>query len=210
MRTAPFALLALFALLLTLSAPACSDPVDEHVDGAVDRPRKQTVIAAACAIVVDDYPPVESPHVAIDTPVPYESNPPNHGPHYPIWAAFNEYTQPVDRRYYVHDLEHGAVVLAYNCAAAPDAAAVTSCDAIIQAFRAAVASIPDDPLCVSEGTRVRFVITPDPLLDVPIAAAAWGRTYRAQCLDPASLGAFVRTSYGFGPEQLCARGQPML
>ncbi len=209
MRTASIALLALLFPALTLSAPACSDPVDEHVDGAVDRERKQTVIPAACAIVVDDYPPVESPHVAIDTVVPYDSNPPNHGPHYPIWASFDEYTKPVDRRYYVHDLEHGAVVLAYNCAAAGDAGAVTSCDAIVQALRAAVAAIPNDPQCEGEGARVRFLITPDPLLDVPIAAAAWGRTYRAQCLDTASLGEFVRTSYGFGPEQLCARGQPM-
>lgn len=208
MRMASVALLTLLFAVLTLSAPACSDPVDEHEDGAVDRPRKQTVIAAACSIVVDDYPPVESPHVAIDTVVPYESNPPNHGPHYPIWAQFDEYTNPVDRRYYVHNLEHGAVVLAYNCGLEADGDGAR-CSAIVEAFRAAVASIPNDPLCEGEGTRVRFVITPDPLLDVPIAAAAWGRTYRAQCLDAASLGEFVRASYGFGPERLCARGQPM-
>lgn len=168
------------------------------------------IIDASCPIVVEDHPLLDSPHVAIDTPVTYNSNPPTSGPHYPVWAAYQEYTKPVDRRYYVHDLEHGGVVLAYNCDAAGDAGAKVVCTQVIEGLRAAIAALPNDPLCNGEGVRVRAILTPDPLLDVPIAAAAWGQTYRAQCLDLPSLVDFVKTSYGFGPESLCANGQPQL
>ena len=172
--------------------------------------------SGGCTVVIDSPPLQPAQHVAIGTDVQYDSNPPSSGPHYPIWAAFQEFTTPVDRRYYVHDLEHGAVVFVYNCALLPDGGVGTGdggsggeCDAIVQALRNAVAAIPDDPLCTSagEGVRVRAVITPDPLLDVPLAAAAWGWTYRATCIDPPSLATFAQQHYGQGPEQFCTNGQ---
>lgn len=208
-----FSLFALLVPAVTLSASACSsDPsMDGSVsDASIDRTRlaKPIVVDAACPIVIDSPPVLDSPHVAIDTPVTYNSNPPSSGPHYPIWAAFQEYTQPVDRRYYVHDLEHGAVVLLYNCNAGTDAGPAPSCEASVAALRAAIAALPNDPLCTGGGPRVRAVLAPDPGLDVPIAVAAWGWTYRATCIDPASLTDFVKAHYGQGTEALCADGQP--
>jgi hypothetical protein len=138
------------------------------------------------------------------TPIPsnisWNSNPPSSGPHYPIWASFQTYATPVPRGYYVHDLEHGAVVLLYKC----DADA--GCSQVAQALQAVSDSLPDDPLCVGQGARVRTVITPDPLLDAPVAAAAWGWTYTAECVDAPTLKQFVADHYGHGPEALCAAG----
>ena len=51
-----------------------------------------------------------------------------------------------------------------------------------------------------------MVLTPDPLLDTPIAAAAWGATYTATCIDEASLRAFADAHYGQGPEDFCSDG----
>lgn len=216
MQKAYFSLFSALVPLALVATGACSSGLATDPDGSADastdrnRPARPFVVDAGCAIVVDDHSLLDSPHVAIDTPVTYNSNPPTSGPHYPVWAAFQEYQKPVDRRYYVHDLEHGAVVLAYNCQAAGDAgSAATACNAIVEGLRAAVAALPDDPLCDGEGVRVRYVITPDPLLDVPIAAAAWGTSYRAQCLDVPSLVEFLKTTYGQGPESLCGNGQPM-
>jgi Protein of unknown function (DUF3105) len=157
---------------------------------------------ASCAVTIDTPVLLASPHVAIGTPVEYDSNPPSSGPHYPIWAAFQEFMTPVDRRYYVHDLEHGAVVLLYKC---DDAA---GCPDVVQGMRDLVASLGDDPLCdKSTGPRVRIVITPDPLIPTTVAAAAWGWTYTADCFDLPSLKAFVLAHYGQGTEMLCANGQ---
>jgi hypothetical protein len=138
-------------------------------------------------------------HVTVCEPVPYETNPPSGGAHWPVWAAFKKYTAPVPREMYVHDMEHGAVVLSYRCDG--------SCpqrEALEKVFDDALA----DPLCVSGGAgpKARLVLTPDPELDTPIAASAWGATYAATCIDEKSLAAFVSEAYGKGPEKTCAAG----
>src|ERR1019366_7240176 len=119
---------------------------------------------ASCFVVIEQPALLDAQHVPIGSDVTYSSNPPSSGPHYPIWADFQEYPSPVPRPYYVHDLEHGAIVLLYSCD--PDAGAdggAGGCGAVVDGLRAVKASLPDDPIC-SASTRVRVVITPDPLL----------------------------------------------
>jgi hypothetical protein len=157
-------------------------------------------VDASCPVLIDAPPYLPASHVAIGTHVQYDSNPPSSGPHYPIWAAYQVWDTPVQREYYVHDLEHGAIVLLYKC---DDG----SCADVIDALKKTSDALPDDPLCSDSGVRVRTVITPDPLIDVPIAAAAWGWIYKAQCIDLPSLVAFAKDHYGQGPEQTCAKGE---
>src|SRR5258708_2170075 len=66
---------------------------------------------ASCPVTIDSPPLLPGIHEGEGTAILWDSNPPSSGAHYPIWAAFQEYTTPVPRGYYVHDLEHGAVVL---------------------------------------------------------------------------------------------------
>jgi hypothetical protein len=167
---------------------------------ASELPNLDAAPDAHCPAVIDSPPLMPGVHVPIGTAIPWCSNPPSSGLHYPIWAAYQAYDTAVPRGYYVHDLEHGAVVFLYNCGDA-------GCPDVVAALHAAANAIPDDPICdVDAGVRVRAVITPDPLLDVPVAAAAWGWTYKAQCVDLATLTAFARQHYGQGPEVLCANG----
>jgi hypothetical protein len=154
---------------------------------------------ASCPVTIDQPPLLPATHATIPTDIQWDSNPPSSGTHYPIWASFQAYTTPVPRGYYVHDLEHGAIVLLYNCGDA-------GCPDIVLALQAVSDSIPDDPLCAGQGTRVRTVITPDPLLDVPVAAAAWGWTYTAECADLPTLKQFAADHYGHGPESFCSPG----
>jgi hypothetical protein len=158
-------------------------------------------VDAACSVVIDTPAFLPSPHVDIGTPVEYNSNPPSSGPHYGIWAAFKSYEKPVDRRYYVHSMEHGAVVFAYRC---DDGG---GCPEIAAALQGVIDSLPPDPLCASQGARLRAILTPDPLLDVPIAAASWGWTYKADCIDIPSLKSFATEHYAAGPENFCSAGQ---
>jgi hypothetical protein len=172
---------------------------------------------ASCAVKIESPPLLPGNHVDIGTDITtWDSNPPSSGDHYPIWAAFQEYTTPVPRGYYVHDLEHGAVVLLYNCSLLGDAGldpdggdagdAATPCDALVAGLRQVVASMPTDPLC-DPSIRVRYVLTPDPLIAYPVAAAAWGWTYNASCLDVPTLEAFAQDHYAQGPEDFCGNGQ---
>jgi hypothetical protein len=120
-----------------------------------------------------------------------------------MWVAFKQYSLPVPREMYVHNEEHGGVILAYRCSG--------DCPEVVTMLEGVVEGMQADPLCVSGPgqPRVRAVITPDPDLTAPIAAAAWGATYTATCLDPESLSEFVAKAYGKGPEATCYNGQDL-
>jgi hypothetical protein len=165
-------------------------------DAAVDAAPRD---AAACNVRIEAIPLADSPHVAEGTAIAYASNPPSSGPHYPIWANFQEYAQPVEDGYLVHSMEHGGVLLLYRCDRA-------SCPADVAELRAIRDARPADLLC-DPSIRTRVILAPRPANDVAIAAAAWGWIYRADCLDRASLEAFVRDHYAAGPESTCAPGR---
>ena len=73
------------------------------------------VDGSTCGAVLQHYPLLPSPHVAECSLVEYSSNPPTSGPHYGFWAEFGIYDQAIPRGFWVHAMEHGAVVVAYSC-----------------------------------------------------------------------------------------------
>lgn len=172
-------------------------------DGAVpDRARLPAPLHpdASCLVTIDTPPLLPSPHVPEGTAITYDSNPPSSGPHYPIWANYQEYDEPIDLPYLVHSMEHGGVLLLYDCGDAG------GCPDVVAAMRKIRDEMPSDPAC-DPSVRVRIVIAPDPALEVPVAAAAWGWTYTAECLDVPTLTAFVHAHYGQGTEAICAPGK---
>src|SRR5690242_14376423 len=55
-------------------------------------------------------------HVTPGTKVDYGANPPTSGSHWPYWRTpWDMYTTQVPREKWVHNLEHGGIVLLYNC-----------------------------------------------------------------------------------------------
>lgn len=54
-------------------------------------------------------------HIPLGTEQKYNSNPPTSGPHYEEWVKAGIYERPQDDRYLIHSLEHGYVILSYNC-----------------------------------------------------------------------------------------------
>jgi hypothetical protein len=137
-------------------------------------------------------------HVAIGSQLSFQSNPPASGAHYPLWGRWGVHKEPLPRGHYVHNLEHGGVVLLYRCD--------TDCAEIESGLRAVMEGAPADPAC-SSAIRTRLVLTADPLLDTKVAAAAWTQIYRADCVDGPSLLEFIRANYDHAPESTCAQGQ---
>jgi hypothetical protein len=132
-------------------------------------------------------------HVPEGSVITYQNNPPASGPHYPVWLRYQEYAQPMARGYWVHNLEHGAIVVLYR----PDAPADVVRQ-ITEAFR----SIPVDPSCGHQ----RAVLTPDPLLPRLTAAVAADFVLLGDRVDAPSIRAFAVARRGHGPEQLCDQG----
>lgn len=176
------------------AAPPDGDGLDgpAPIDAAAD---------ATCTTTVTGFALAAGVHVPLCSQVVYDTNPPTSGAHYPTWAKYKAYTARVGRPFWVHDLEHGAVVVTYNCPG--------GCDAEVAALTAYLAARPADPLC-SAAVRNRFVVTPDPELDVRFAASAWGFALESDCFDLPALGAFIDAHYAHAPENLCADGVDVL
>ena len=168
-----------------------SDAVDSHGTGGDD------LAGGSCNVVPKTVTGLSAIHVDVCSELAYPDNPPAGGNHYPIWAAFEAYSFAVPRGFWVHDLEHGAVVYSYNC---PD-----GCDDEVAQVQSLIDALPTDPLC-TDGPVRRTVLTPDPLLDVRWGVSAWGHTLRADCVDTDRFTQFYLNHFGQGPEQLCAQG----
>jgi hypothetical protein len=179
--------LCALVMAIGLHAVGCGD------DGDGDRSGKRTaaiddLAGGSCEIEVA-LPPIEGKgHVPVCTPVTYGTRPPSSGSHYGSWPVFRVYDQPVPWGFLVHGLEHGAVVIAYNC---PD-----GCAEDVEKLKALYAAVPPRPRC----PRPPVIVTPDPTLDVPFAASAWGATLRARCLDADRITAFIQSRADRGPE----------
>jgi hypothetical protein len=138
---------------------------------------------------VEPVPDEGAVHVAMGTPVAYVHNPPASGNHWPTPAAWGVHPEQVPREQWVHNLEHGGIVLLYNCpgGCANDVAALT---AILQ-------SHPPDKF-----NEVRMLLTPDPLLPKAFAAVAWDWAWTGAAVDNAIIQCFVAARYGRGPEDI--------
>ena len=184
-----------------LAASACHGAASESAAGSGGGGGVAAAVCdgpvGPCETVTCSYPLEVGVHVPTCSPISFTTNPPTSGPHYPIWALFQEYAQAVPRGFWIHSMEHGAVALAYDCPG--------GCAADVAKLEAIVAAQPQDPLCVAPVTA-RVVLTPDPALDAPIAAAAWGHALRAQCVDAPLVEAFVVAHYAQAPEDECAGG----
>jgi hypothetical protein len=153
-----------------------------------------------CAAVTIKAPLDGANHVPQGTALSWQTNPPAAGTHYPVWVPWAQsFTEQVPRGNWLHNAEHGGVVLLYSC---PD-----GCPQVAAQLKDLGAAMPKDPACNAQ-INARWVLTPDPLLPagVQVAAVAWGYAYTASCFDAATLGAFVTAHYARGPEDTCAQG----
>jgi hypothetical protein len=132
-------------------------------------------------------------HVPEGSVITYQHNPPASGPHYPEWLEYREYSQTMARGYWVHNLEHGAIVVLYR----PDAPAD-----VVRQITDAFRSIPVDASCGHK----RALLTPDPLLPRLTAAVAADFVLLGDSVDAQAIRAFAVARRGRGPEQVCDQG----
>jgi hypothetical protein len=182
-------------------AGEAGDAGDAGEAGVVCHPALTTdASTGACKPVIQSWEDEGHLHLSPGDPTPYCTRPPSSGNHYGDWANFAVYDSPVPYGNLVHSLEHGAVVLFYKCPTA-----MLPCKTTQDALVSVAEAQPVDPICTAKIKR-RIIVTPDPTLDVPIAASAWQWTYRADCVDATSLGSFITAHYAKATEDLCAAG----
>lgn len=135
-------------------------------------------------------------HVPESAGIQYVNEPPASGTHYAVWATWDVVHGELARGYWVHNLEHGGIVLLHR----PDAP-----DDVVQALTAAFEAIPVDEEC---GHR-RAIVATDVQLTTPVAVIAADWVMDGNCIDQEaqdSILQFVTDHRGNGPEDLCDEG----
>ncbi len=145
-------------------------------------------------------------HVETGSRVTYEFCPPTSGSHYndprygPIATRFYSSDDKTVPEGWVHNLEHGMLVVLYRC---PE-----GCDAAAQAaLRDLQGQLPPSPLCGFPATST-VVVTRFDELPTPYAAVVWGRVFFLDSLDLKAITTFQQQSADRGPEPQCQNAVP--
>ncbi len=125
-------------------------------------------------------------HVEPGQPHPeYNSDPPTSGWHLGTAIPAGFYDEPQPDEALVHNLEHGHVVIAYDCSK------LTDCETVKSKLKALVERY--------DGWKVTVV--PRANKDTPLALTAWGRIDRLGDYDEARITAFIDAYRDQGPEK---------
>lgn len=189
-------------------ADALPPPADAFVHVLPEAGRPDAALTIADRLAACDADPLLAGRLSVDesgwghvpagTEVAYAHNPPASGPHYGQWARSAVYDEALDRRTWVHNLEHGWLVLLYR----PDAPA-----GAVQVLLDAYAAGFPDAECPAGPVR-RMLVTPDPLLPTPVAAVTAYRALSADRLTPADLERVFALCRVAAPEvRACGDGQ---
>lgn len=176
--------------LLSLALPfalACGDAPAGGGDGGSDGGDEA---ALRCGPGVD-HPPFEGAnHVPDGTPVAYQANPPASGDHAEVWQTpWGPYDMPVPRERWVHNLEHGGIVLLYNCP--------TGCQDVVDELTAIVNGRRPD-----QYNAKRFILAPDTQMPRKVAAVAWLWRWQGDAVDTAAINCFIDARYDRAPESI--------
>lgn len=118
---------------------------------------------------------------------PYNTNPPTSGWHYDVSDKPGVYDSPLIDEEMVHSLEHGYVIIAYNCGNLSDA----DCQALKGKLKA-----------LAERQRLwKLIVVPRPNLDTQIALTAWRRIDKLNSYDEDRIVRFINAWRDKGPEK---------
>ncbi len=160
----------------------------------------------------------------------YNSNPPTSGSHFPLWAKRGVYPTPLSDGYLIHSLEHGYVILSYNCgqkgpaeyqslkAGQPltkmegDEKSTTMRPLTPDTMPKDQAKLPSEfgsAECKSLASELsqfldtyqRVIVIPRPSMDSRVALTAWGKIDKMETVDKNRINAFIASYHNKGPEQ---------
>jgi Protein of unknown function (DUF3105) len=149
-------------------------------------------------------------HMAVGSTQRYVSCPPASGNHYiatsgapnagPIPARFYGPEDPTIPEGWIHNLEHGALVVLYSCAnGCPDAATLQK----LKDF--AGPTFPNSPVCNLPAGDLSPVVTRFDDMSTKFAGLVWDRVLLQDSLDTNQLLAFFKAeAERFNPEAQCA------
>ena len=131
-------------------------------------------------------------HIPDSQPVTVDPNghyPPTFGNHYDTPRPPGVYDSPVPEGNFVHDLEHGGIVILYNCP--------SSCPKLVTQLRGLLTSLPRD----SQFGEIKLVVSPNSKIQQQLAVLAWDYELDLGTYDAATIRAFYQAHVDRGPEK---------
>ncbi len=165
-------------------------------------------------------------HIPVGEKVDYNSNPPTSGKHYEDWVRSGIYNEPKDDRNLVHSLEHGYVILSYNCErkgvgfkgqgivktvyahgieeeATTSSTVASSSAKLSESFKSEDChKLVDQLISIYEKKgKTRLIVVPRPNLNTRIALTAWNYIDKFDQFDVARIEKFIEVHINMGPEK---------
>jgi hypothetical protein len=137
-------------------------------------------------------------HVPVGTHIDYNHNPPTSGCHYsaaqpdPAPISAGAYDKEIPAEYWVHNLEHGYVVVLYNCP--------TGCSTEFTQLRSWQKGLPVDPAANNQIPYAKVVILPWHTMKDHFAVVSWDYYLGLQSFDLDQIKAFYDNHVGHSPE----------
>jgi hypothetical protein len=152
------------------------------------------LLAGVAAALAQDGPGRKLPdrgqeHVAQGTKITYQEYPPSSGKHWPVWAPWAIYKDAVPEEVFVHNLEHGGIVILYNCA--------TPCPDLVRQLEETFPALPK-----SKFGHAKVVVSPNPRVKGRLALLAWTRIDDLDRFDRDRIVRFVQAWQDKGPEDV--------
>lgn len=144
--------------------------------------------AASVPMLGEKLPDQGYDHVPVGTQVQYRTSPPASGPHYPSPVPAGVYPNGLPVGFWVHNLEHGYVVLLYR----PPLP-----DALLMQFREMVQDFPK-----SKWRNVKLVVAPYEQMIHPFALLGWDWRMWMDSFDRAQVLQFYTQRVDKGREDI--------
>jgi hypothetical protein len=148
-------------------------------------------IAGSCTAATSYHSPATGhTHLYVGTENPEWGEFPVAGDHWGSWAKWNSiYLRPVLMGFLLHSLEHGGIVLSYNCSSPSES------DECKQAANDLVA------LKKAFG-EPRVIVTPDPNQPTRYGVRAWRYAFQSDCYDEDRMLDFMTKRFRHGREDI--------
>jgi hypothetical protein len=172
--------------VIVATAPAQAVPGPTQLPRSVSTPQPSSTAIPAQDIAVPDE---GREHVEEGTQVTYKHIPPASGPHYPVTLQYGLYEQDVPEGYWIHNLEHGAIVILYKCS--------QPCPDLVKSLGDMLDSFP-----LTKWNNRKIVIAAYGKMDVPLMAVAWDVQMPLDQFNPQALIDFYTRHVDQGPENV--------
>ncbi|HEX6513041.1 MAG TPA: DUF3105 domain-containing protein [Chloroflexota bacterium] len=132
-------------------------------------------------------------HIPDSQPIPADPAghyPPVFGNHYAEWRPPGIYDSPVPEGNFIHDLEHGGIVILYNCP--------SGCPELVNQLKGLLTSLPKS----SQYNEVKLVISPNTKIQHQLALLAWDYEKDLDSFDESAIRQFYTAHLDRGPEHV--------